>query len=467
MIEIIYKDDSEKNNTDTVIKLPKNIRQIGEGGLDNQIYIEDNIVNYLNKIPQNENDIRYGVLLGNVKKGYGYTYIFINGAIDVEEIIENTVIFTDEIWTSINDNIRRYFNNLKVVGWFTSLNYTYNNDMPYINKIHLDNFAGIDKVYMRIDRVEKEENFYVYGGGGLKRQPGYHIYYDKNYNMEDYIYGSNISRNFDENKKNNENTETYLKRHISQETNSKKENYSKQGKYGIEENLHDKKVINANGVFKTLSKNVASVAMILMLAGTVTLVTNENAMDRVRAKISRMMDNGSNQNGHDIPVVGIVNEQETTSEQNVNSNSESTSNHNENNSEVETTNKEEKETNITNKEEIEKETNTTNKEEIEKETETTNKVISEKETETKTTSKVKSDNEAETTKKNEVSVEVETPSASVSADVVKYYTVKGGDTLYKIAKRLYNDETVVNDIMRLNNISDGDYIKEGDKLIVP
>ena len=71
MIEIIYKDDSNEKDTDAVIKLPKNIRQIGEGGADNQIYIEDNIMNYLKKTPANEKDIRYGVLLGSVKKGYG------------------------------------------------------------------------------------------------------------------------------------------------------------------------------------------------------------------------------------------------------------------------------------------------------------------------------------------------------------------------------------------------------------
>lgn len=83
--------------------------------------------------------------------------------------MENTVIFSDEVWTSINDNIRRFFHDLKVVGWFTSLNYSPKNDMSYLSRIHLDNFAGNDKVYLRIDRAEDEENFYVYGGMGLKK----------------------------------------------------------------------------------------------------------------------------------------------------------------------------------------------------------------------------------------------------------------------------------------------------------
>lgn len=51
--------------------------------------------------------------------------------------------------------------------------------MPYITKLHLDNFAGNDKIYLKLDRTEEEENFYVYGSNSLLKLPGYHIYFEK------------------------------------------------------------------------------------------------------------------------------------------------------------------------------------------------------------------------------------------------------------------------------------------------
>ena len=404
MIEIIYKDDSNENDTDAVIKLPKNIRQIGEGGADNQIYIEDNIMNYLKKTPTNEKDIRYGVLIGSIKKGYGYTYIFINAAVDVEDIVENTIIFSDEIWTAINDNIRRYFSNLKVVGWFSSNEYTSYNDMPYNNRIHLDNFAGTHMVYLRIDRTENDENFYIYGSGGLKKQPGYHIYYEKNYNMEDYIYGSNVAKGF------------------------KPAELPKQTpKYGIEENANKSKVINGKNIFRTISKNVASIAMALLLIGTVALVSNEDAMDKVRSRINQMIDNGGENGGSKIPVVGIVNE---TEEPSVESTKESA---------------EEQVVNQTTESDTEQTIEQTVAQTTEQTTEQTVAPTTEQITEQVT----------------------EEPSASVATEPVNHYILKHGDTLTSIAEKLYKDPSVVKDIMKLNNISNGDYIKEGDKLIVP
>lgn len=52
MIEIIYKNEDENLLKDDNIKLPKNIRQIGEGNSDYQIYVEDNVMNYLKKCLQ-------------------------------------------------------------------------------------------------------------------------------------------------------------------------------------------------------------------------------------------------------------------------------------------------------------------------------------------------------------------------------------------------------------------------------
>ena len=56
-----------------------------------------------------------------------------------------------------------------------------------LKKIHLDNFAGSMKTLYLIDTVEKEENFYLYENGELKKQKGYVCFYERNYEMQEYM----------------------------------------------------------------------------------------------------------------------------------------------------------------------------------------------------------------------------------------------------------------------------------------
>lgn len=456
VIEIIYKNEDENLLKDDNIKLPKNIRQIGEGNSDYQIYVEDNVMNYLKKVPTNQNDIRYGVLLGTVKKAYGYTYVFVSGAVDVEDIVENTVIFSDEIWTNINDNIHRYFRNTKIVGWFTSLNYQINNDMPYITKLHLDNFAGNDKIYLKLDRTEDEENFYVYGSNSLLKLPGYHIYFEKNIDMDDYVYGSNVQSRFIKecNKKDN-------KKEITGKQNSNKNGREKNGeniirksfdtpKYGIEENSK-KNNTGYDNMARKLSRNIASVLLVFALFGTVAVVSNESAMKNIKSKIMDIVSGGSN-NQDNIPVNGIINEPtelETTTQDNEENNS--TKGASDGNviviGQVTTG-----DPSINNQSETNE---TTTKQEV---TEQTTKIG---EGENQTTTNATGQTRAS---ENQSSTEV---TASVEPNERAYYIVEKGDTLYSIAVKLYNDPDKMNDIISLNNITNINYVEEGKKLLLP
>ena len=81
-------------------QLPKNVRQIGNVSDNPKIYVEDYVMSNLKKGPENEDNIRYGVLLGETKKVKGYSYIFVKGMAEVNDVIENSIIFNDEIWTN-------------------------------------------------------------------------------------------------------------------------------------------------------------------------------------------------------------------------------------------------------------------------------------------------------------------------------------------------------------------------------
>jgi nucleoid-associated protein YgaU len=58
-------------------------------------------------------------------------------------------------------------------------------------------------------------------------------------------------------------------------------------------------------------------------------------------------------------------------------------------------------------------------------------------------------------------------SSGSSANEVKYYTVKAGDSLAGISYKLYNSANYISEIKKLNNIEDENMIYIGQKLIVP
>lgn len=188
MVEVVYRKESKDELVnDGGFKLPKNIRQIGGGKPDIQVYVEDNAYIYLGKYPDEDSLIRYGVLLGNVKRSCGYTYIFIYGVVDVREIFDNTVIFSDDIWRDLNNDISRFYPGQKVVGWFLSEYIENTGSNMWLKKMHLNNFGGNDKVFFRVNREEGEDGFYYYGEGKFDKLSCYHIFYEKNKMMTDYI----------------------------------------------------------------------------------------------------------------------------------------------------------------------------------------------------------------------------------------------------------------------------------------
>ena len=273
MIETIYsRDNSEEMSKPEVnIRLPKNIKQIGQGSgnMNSQIYIEENVLFYIKQRPGENNDLRYGVLLGEKKQANGYTYIFIHGVIDAEKIIENTIIFSDDIWTGIYDNLKRYYKKSDIVGWYASSEADLSRDMHTIKKIHLDHFAGNGKVYLNINREENEEAFYLYERNGLRKQPCFHVYFEKREELEDYIFGTGF---------------------VAAEEEPKVE-ISEGGKYGIAlNNLRNQKNNSANKPLPVAKFNrVASFATMLVLAGVVYYMGSNGQLDNLSDKMKGMV----------------------------------------------------------------------------------------------------------------------------------------------------------------------------------
>ena len=188
MIEVIY--EKEKEETAKSGWVPKNIRQIGNPEGEQKIYIEDYVISYINKIARPENIYSRGaILVGEAKSTKNGSAIFISGAIEAPnlELDMDETVFNNDVWTQIYDTIKNFFPDLEVVGWFLSRLGFSTQINEKIQKTHIDNFSGKDKVLYVVDSLEKEDAFYLYDQGRLRKQTGYYIYYDRNENMQNYI----------------------------------------------------------------------------------------------------------------------------------------------------------------------------------------------------------------------------------------------------------------------------------------
>lgn len=195
MIEIICNEEnSDKSKQVTrgaAIRRPKNIKQIGDVSSDKKIYIEDYAFTYINSIAYNNpSDSQAGVLLGENQTDGDEKCVFIKGIIKAKlgtEVEEKGVYFNESVWNGIYSDVEKYFPDLAVVGWFAAIPEVTPERMMKLKKIHLDNFAGTMKTFYLIDTVEKEENFYLYENGELKKQKGYVCFYERNYEMQEYM----------------------------------------------------------------------------------------------------------------------------------------------------------------------------------------------------------------------------------------------------------------------------------------
>lgn len=188
MIEVVYTSkDNEKSND--IIRLPKNIKQIGDIKDSRKIYIEDYAINYIEEIHLYGMDRAVGVLLGKSQKSGSDRYIFIKGAILIPNafITETQIEITEHDWAEIYNNLGKYFPNQEIVGWFASLESVNAAMLRTLKKVHVDQFAGGEKVLLIHDRQEKKQYFCVYDNNQLVRQNGYTIYYERNEEMQDYM----------------------------------------------------------------------------------------------------------------------------------------------------------------------------------------------------------------------------------------------------------------------------------------
>ena len=143
MIEMVYKGND--GNGKGKKKLPKNVRQIGEAGRGKKVYLEDYAVTYLHQVEA-------AVLLGECWEKDGSQYIFINGAIRIDD-----PQFGDGIWEEVYRDAREYFEDSEILGWALQVSEQPPAPDQKMNRIFKAHFDREDTVLLLHDPTEKED----------------------------------------------------------------------------------------------------------------------------------------------------------------------------------------------------------------------------------------------------------------------------------------------------------------------
>ena len=412
MIEIICnKDDSDKSeenpkDNNTCIRRPKNIKQIGDVSSDKKIYIEDYAFTYINSIAYNSpQEEQAGVLLGELAKEGNERCVFVKGVIKAAlgDTSDTGIYFNENIWNKIYSDTEKYFPDLSVVGWFAVMPEVTDERMARLKKLHLDNFAGNMKTLYLVDTVEKEEHFYLYENGTLKRQKGYVCFYERNYEMQEYM------RERSEKKSCEDASDDRVIRNIRNVIREKEE-LKEQRKSG------------------SFMYGVSAFLVVVIIVIGINLMNNYEKMKRLNQSVDNLMNQleGNERGGQDGDDNG-VHDSEASGDISVDGNAIKV--------------------NRLSGDVYPLEENSTS-DKTERETETDNKAASE------TTQAI---SESET----DASV------SSVKTDSYSMYTVKQGDTLMGICKRYYGTTTKYQEVMQYNGLDDSDMLYIGQQIKLP
>lgn len=202
MIEVIYNEETAraKENAE-IVKLPKNVRQIGEIKSRQKIYMEDYVYTFLKKIARNSHgDETAAILYGSCHWTEQGVYLFIRSALQIRnlELSPEHIRLDDKVWSQVYEDGKKYFPEQEIVGWFASFPGFSMQINEEIRKTHLNHFGGNDKVLFLMEPGEMEEAFYAYENNQMVRILGHYIYYEKNDPMQNYMIDMSDNKSIEE-----------------------------------------------------------------------------------------------------------------------------------------------------------------------------------------------------------------------------------------------------------------------------
>ena len=252
-------------------KLPKNTRQIGERDQSVRLYLEDYVNTYLKRLfPKGGQDLRVGVLLGTSEEHDGVPYLFVDGALEMEDVAEQGEKgeLTESAWKKVYQDMDRLFPKRSVLGWFlcgapgaalSPLNYW---------KQHGQYFAGKNQLMYLNSGLEGEEAVYITSEDGFYKLRGYHIYYERNQMMQDYM---------------------IMRKDVRRVETGTGEPVVRDFRQRMEENKSQ--ITSRRGSIRVLGSLCSALAMVV-LAGGVVMVNNYDKMQKMESVLTSVLPEG-------------------------------------------------------------------------------------------------------------------------------------------------------------------------------
>ena len=429
-------------------KLPKNTRQIGERDQSVRLYLEDYVNTYLKRLfPKGGQDLRVGVLLGTSEEHDGVPYLFVDGALEMEDVAEQgeKVELTESAWKKVYQDMDRLFPKRSVLGWFlcgapgaalSPLNYW---------KQHGQYFAGKNQLMYLNSGLEGEEAVYITSEDGFYKLRGYHIYYERNQMMQDYM---------------------IMRKDVRRVETGTGEPVVRDFRQRMEENKSQ--ITSRRGSIRVLGSLCSALAMVV-LAGGVVMVNNYDKMQKMESVLTSVLPEGiswqnslsavensqkkggSLRNSQTGQMSGTENGGDNLLVEHASGGVNPTLAH-------ETMS------------ETYPETAGQSQNETEVETEEQNRVSGDGQTETEnqTGTDQPSSHGSAGTKTAPSQTAVESDRAAISAALASgTYQIQPGETLYGICLKLYGNGGRLEEICRLNGLEDENKIMAGQNLILP
>lgn len=419
MIEFVYRENAKETGPERKIELPKNVRQIGDPEDRRKIYIEDYVITYLRRLAGEETlNSRVAILLGHTEQMDGLPYLFIRGAVGLKklEYTENGIPFTDEIWAEVYGAMKEYFADLDILGWYLSLPGYPMELGPELLKIHVNYFGGVDKVLLVSDSSDEAADFFAYENGKLTRQRGYTIFYERNEAMQRYMIETGDGESIDE-----------------------KEHFEDRAIKSFRTIVQEKREASGQKRVMTFLYMASTFLVMVVLVIGITLINNYEKMTGLETALRELTDSLEQQDTELKAAYADLGQAEDGTAQDGTAAEENR---------VGTT-----------VEDAESDGKTSAPEQAD------SADLAEATEE--------ADNAADSQEQGNTQAESadDTAAAPATSEAVtstpESYTVRKGDTLLKISRRIYGRDDEIDAICSLNGIEDSDRILEGQKLLLP
>lgn len=426
-----------ENQKDKQLVLPKNIRQIGTFGDTYKIYVEDFVYTYVHQFlhqKKEENEVIAAVLLGEVIRRDGVSYVFVSGAQKVDfrlsaegEVQEDSAGRQQEFWGKVYQGIKEYFSDRDILGWYINLDGSSLELNQQLQQFFEATYSRGSHFLYYEDSLEKLDAFFVQEQHTLQRISGYAVYYEKNPQMQEFMIAEK------------ERQEPKMPHNVVKF--EKKEEDVAQNYRAIMNKLNEKPP-------KKKVQPVIYVAGVAVLAiVTATGVTQIGNYQNLRTLESTLQTLSGSVSGNTVEDAPAQEGQEQDSGQAAKeSNADSVENPSASDEMTTQPEQEESAQSETDKNPEAEDTSVPLQEaEPEQAAESTAAASGEDAVQTESGQAVPTDNTQEPV----------------------YYTVQKGDSLVSISRSMYHTTDMIEEICSLNNIENMDVIYEGQKLLMP